>query len=149
MRIERFNSLLSEDVVKLFRDTVRTVCCSSYMPSQLEAWAPDDIDPESFSEPLLASYCICALEGNSLLGFGSIFPETGLLDMLYVSSEHQGSGVGKVLLKALEAMTDKRIQVYVSDCAKPFFSHMGYSVVREDIAVRRGISLHRWLMEKD
>ena len=78
MHIERFNSLLSEDVVKLFRDTVRTVCCSSYMPSQLEAWAPDDIDPESFSEPLLASYCICALEGNSLLGFGSIFPETGL-----------------------------------------------------------------------
>ena len=119
------------------------------MPSQLEAWAPDDIDPESFSEPLLASYCICALEGNSLLGFGSIFPETGLLDMLYVSSEYQGRGVGKVLLKALEAMTDKRIQVYVSDCAKPFFSHMGYSVVREDIAVRRGISLHRWLMEKD
>ena len=149
MRIERFNSLLSEDVDKLFRDTVRTVCCSSYTPSQLEAWAPDDIDPESFSEPLLASYCICALEGNSLLGFGSIFPETGLLDMLYVSSEYQGRGVGKVLLKALEAMTDKRIQVYVSDCAKPFFSHMGYSVVREDIAVRRGISLHRWLMEKD
>lgn len=149
MRIERFNSLLSEDVVNLFRDTVRTVCCSSYTPSQLEAWAPDDIDPESFSEPLLASYCICALEGNSLLGFGSIFPETGLLDMLYVSSEYQGRGVGKILLKALEAVTDKRIQVYVSDCAKPFFSHMGYSVVREDIAVRRGISLHRWLMEKD
>ena len=42
----------------------------------------------------------------------------------------------------------KRIFVDVSITAKPFFEKMGFSVLREQIIIRKGVELKNYPMEK-
>ncbi len=148
MRIIRFSSLMAKEAVKLFYDTVHTVCSADYTPVQCMAWAPSDIIPEEWVAPMLDTYALAAVDDGTLLGFGNIDINAGYLDRLYVSSSCQGRGIGKTLLLALEAKVSGTIHVDVSDTALGFFRHMNYSIVRENHVERRGVILRNWKMEK-
>lgn len=72
--------------------------------------------------------------------------------MLYVSEIRQGLGIACALAAELEQEACTRgwraIRTYASLTARPLFESRGYSVVRENIAARRGVELKNFLMEK-
>ena len=72
--------------------------------------------------------------------------------MLYVHRDRQNQGIGTALAAALEQEAHARgwraIRTYASLTARPFFEGRGYSVVRENTAVRRGVELKNFLVEK-
>ena len=149
MRIRRYGLSDAAEVAELFRKTVWEVCASDYTFQELSAWAPDDIDPEIWAERFSDQYSIVAVaDDGSLCGFASASTPDRYVDMLYVRAGDVGHGVGKLLLKALEAEMKGVISVYASDTARSFFHHMGYEVIRENFVVRNGVRIRNWYMEK-
>ncbi len=61
--------------------------------------------------------------------------------------DFQGMGIATALCDRLE-MGHERITTYASITARPFFLKRGYRVVRENRAVRQGIELLNYFMEK-
>ena len=150
MRVTRFQSSFEDEAFSLFCRTVHESCRADYSLAQLDAWAPQDTDPHSWCSVFYDKYSLAAVDDDGvLLGFGNIDEAEGYLDMLYVAPEAQGRGAGKILLRALEARSQKSfVTTFSSDTARPFFIRMGYSTVAEDMAERRGVLLRRWRMER-
>lgn len=142
----------SPQLVELFRHTVHTVCRSDYSPEQLNAWAPENIDIERFSTRLTNSFTLIALEGKTYAGFASLLTD-GCVDMFYVSADSQGSGVGSLLMNALE--TEARLRglksLYsdVSLTAREFFLRKGFRIEKELTKTVSGIEFRNAIMKKD
>lgn len=140
------------EAVALFHATVHAVNARDYSPAQLDAWMPaDDEHRRRLAKKLESQLLFGVRENGVLVGFGSLDCEGGL-DMLYVSEIRQGLGIACALAAALEQEAHARgwcaIRTYASLAARPFFESRGYSVVRENIAVRRGVELKNFLTEK-
>ena len=138
--------------VRLFRKTVHSVNARDYTEAQIEAWVPEgEGHAEDLARKLLDQRAIGLKECGILIGFGSL-NDDGELDMLYVHADRQRCGIGSALAHALEQEARVRgwqaIRTYASLTARPFFESRGYSVVRENIVVRRGVELKNFLMEK-
>lgn len=137
-----------QKIMNLFYDTVHTVNSMDYAMDQLDAWAPKNMGGEqwdlSFWEHITA---VAEIKGK-IAGFGDI-DGTGYIDRLYTDAEYQGIGVGSAVCDYLESLvnTDK-YTAFVSVTARPFFEKRGYMVVRENTAVRSGVALKNFLMEK-
>lgn len=134
------------ELLKLFYDTVHTVCARDYSPEQLDAWADGSPDTAQWERSLLEHNTLVAELGGRISGFGDITPD-GYLDRLYVHRDCQGLGIAAALCDRLEA-GHQRITTYASITARPFFLKRGYRVVRENRAVRHGVELINYLMEK-
>ena len=63
--------------------------------------------------------------------------------------DHQGKGVASAICEELEknVISDK-ITVQASVTARPFFEKRGYKVLKQIEAVRKGITLTAFIMEK-
>ena len=141
------------EAVALFHATVHAVNARDYSPAQLDAWMPaDDEHRRRLAKKLESQLLFGVRENGVLVGFGSLDCEGGELDMLYVSEIRQGLGIACALAAELEQEACTRgwraIRTYASLTARPLFESRGYSVVRENIAVRRGVELKNFLMEK-
>ena len=135
-------------LMELFYDTVHSVNAGDYTVEQLDAWAPKNMDGEqwklSFREHITA---VAEINGR-IAGFGDI-DEAGCLDRLFTGSEYQGMGVGSAVCGYLESSVNAdKYTAFVSVTARTFFEKRGYTVVRENTAVRSGVALKNFLMEK-
>ena len=148
MRLIRYSSAFDPDIAALFHDAVHSSCRCDCAPDELAAWAPDDIDPASFCKRLSGSFAVLAAEGSVLAGFGSADTSSGCIDMLFTAAHLQGRGIGSLILRTLERECKAPCWAYSSYTALPFFRRMGYVPEREDMAVRRGVALGRWLVRK-
>lgn len=149
MRLIKYIPAYDEEIASLFHDTVHSVCAGEYSPAQLDAWAPDDINPSDWCESLGVTYALLAIDGGKLAGFGNADIRASYIDRLYVGRDYIGHGIGKLILKALENQLHGRVSVHASDTALPFFRAMGYAAVKENRVIRRGIVLRNWYMEKE
>lgn len=136
-------------LVRLFYDTVHTVCAADYFPAQLDAWAPPGPDMAAWDYSLQSRTTLVAEEHGVILGFGNIGPD-GYLDLLYVHRDHQRQGIAAVLCDLLETLYPvDRVTVHASKTARPFFERRGYHVLRPRQVERRGQSLTNYVMEKE
>lgn len=151
MIVRNFQKTDTKALIELFRETVHRVCCVDYSVEQLNAWAPDFIDPEAWENRFLKSYTLVAEENGFILGFANL-ENDGNIDMFYVSAESQGKGVGKVLLKHLENHAkDLKLDKLTSDVsltARTFFQHSGFLTEEEYIKIRNGVEFKNTLMSK-
>lgn len=134
------------ELLRLFYDTVHTVCARDYSKEQLSAWADGRPDSAEWERSLLEHTTLIAEYGGRISGFGDIASD-GYLDRLYVHKDFQGLGIATALCDRLEA-GHSHVTTYASITAKPFFLKRGYRVVRENRAVRHDIELTNYLMEK-
>jgi len=88
---------------------------------------------------------------QTIVGFAE-FEKNGHIDCFYVHHEWQGKGVGSALIKAIDERAKKqnipRIFAEVSITAKPFFSHKGFHLVKEQTVMIRGVEMKNFVMEK-
>lgn len=160
-------SLSSDDALiaaQMFRQTVHAVAARDYSPAQLEAWAPhDDQHQRALAKRLAAQVSVGVKECGILIGFGTLgdggaseaagaTAKSGELDMLYVHKDRQRQGIATRIADELEQLARQRgwrtLRTFASKTARPFFERRGYRILRSNIAVRQGVELQNYLMEK-
>ena len=143
MRLRPYRSADLPAILDLFRGTVHTVCARDYTRSQLDAWAPAELDAAAWDASLLAHRTLVAEEKGMIIGFADL-AEDGYLDRLYVHRDWQGRGVASALC---DALPDAR-STHASLTARPFFEKRGWRVVKAQQVERRGVRLTNFVMEK-
>ena len=148
MLLRSYRSADCEEMAKLFYDTVHEVNIRDYTAEQVNAWADGNIDLASWDKSFSEHYTVVAEENGVIVGFGDI-TEGGYLDRLYVYKDCQRKGIAAAICDALESYPDTdELTVHASITAKPFFISRGYSVVKEQEVVRRGVVLTNFVMKK-
>ncbi|NVJ91405.1 MAG: GNAT family N-acetyltransferase [Methylocystaceae bacterium] len=138
-------------MIDLFRNSVRKVALKDYTSEQTRVWAPDDINAVEWEQRCLSRPTWLAFDQGILAGFIDLESD-GHLDVLYVSSDHQGVGVASGLYACVEAQAlrngNKTIYVEASLTAKPFFERKGFRVLTAQDVERGGLVLVNFKMEK-
>lgn len=138
-------------MIRLFRETVRTVNLGDYTPEQVVAWAPDQIDEQRWQNKLSVQEGVLAEIAGELAGFCT-WDATGYIDLLYVHHSHQRKGVAARLYTVAERVLLskglKRLHTQASVTAQPFFLSRGFKLVKHQIVNVRGVDLPNAVMEK-
>jgi putative acetyltransferase len=151
MLVRRFERNDTEQIARLFHDTIRIVNLGDFAQEQVEAWAPDDIHFRDWAE-LCASRCtFVADEAGLILGFGNLEAD-GHIGHFYVHHLHQRNGVGRSIYAAIEAealkLEQHRLFTEASITARPFFARMGFATMRDQTIACRGQTFVNYVMEK-
>lgn len=151
IEIRRFTPADSSQVAALFHATVRRLAPQYYTHAQVAAWAPDDLKFRDCAAICSARVTYVAVSAGRILGFGELEPD-GHIDCFYVHPEHQGSGLGRAIYRALEQEAHRlylsRLWVEASLPAQPFFERLGFTTRAVEIVSRRGQTFQRYAMDK-
>ena len=147
MIIRKYQPSDSQELARLFYDTVHTINARDYNQEQLNVWATRNIDLEKWNQSFLKHYTVVAVDEKIIIGFGDI-DKNGYLDNLYVHKDYQGRGVATAICDKLEQVVNGKKVVHASITAKHFFERRGYKIIKEQKVIRNGISLINYLMEK-
>ncbi|WP_193195707.1 GNAT family N-acetyltransferase [Nostoc sp. MG11] len=141
----------TEEIIKLFYDTVHEVNIHDYTKAQVDAWASTNTDIEVWIRRLGDKFTYVAEEGNQIIGFGQL-EANGHIDCFYCHKDFQRQGVGTQILEQIElkakALEIKKLFTEASVTAKPFFESKNFIVVRKQEVERRGQKFINFVMEK-
>ena len=151
MRVRTYEIGDTKQIVKLFYDTVHEVNIRDYTKAQVDAWAPANIDLETWTKSLNSKYTFVAEEADKILGFGEL-EASGHIDCFYCHKDFQRQGVGRIILGKIDAKARslgiKKLYTEASITAKTFFESQGFMVVKKQEVERRGQKLINFAMEK-
>lgn len=151
MKIRLFHPQDAEQIAHLFHDTVREINQRDYSPNQIKAWAPDDIYFRNWAEICSNRFTFVADQSGLILGFAELEAD-GHIGCFYCHKNYQGCGVGRQIYQAIAEKALNlgltRLFTEASITAKPFFQHMGFSVVQQQQVFCRGETLINYLMDK-
>lgn len=135
----------------LFYNTIRNINLRDYTERQVKAWAPDEFDAQLWLKKMTAIQPFVAELDGVIVGYSDVQP-SGLVDHFFCHHEYQGQGVGRALMthviKQAEAKGLDRIYSEVSITARPFYEHVGFTVVNEQQIEVRGAKLTNYVMER-
>ncbi len=141
----------ADRLIEIFRSSVRNVAIRDYSFEQVLAWAPDEIDTQSFLDRCMAKPTYVAEIDGIIAGF-SDRESDGHIDRLFVHAEYQKLGIGTALLQHVESEARKqevpRLYSEVSITAKPCFERQGFTVIKQQTVESRGQSFVNYQMEK-
>ena len=84
-------------LLDMFRHTIRAINSADYAPTQIDAWASDEIDVNEWRERFADRFAHVAMLDGRIVGFTDM-TTTGHLDRLFVSAKHQRQGIARALL---------------------------------------------------
>jgi putative acetyltransferase len=149
--IRRYRASDLAGLIALFRDTVRRVNGRDYTQQQVMAWAPDEIDARKWSNRFDDKAVWVADLDGAPVGFVDVARD-GLIDMLYVHADHQGTGIASRLLRTVEtgARTRGLMRLFTeaSITARPFFEHRGFRVIAPHRVMRWAQEFINYRMDK-
>lgn len=156
MRIRRFHPGDLNKIITLFRGAVRSVNLGDYDEFQVEAWAPDDIDPGPWLKRMTRNTTFVAVDDGDgdddvPIGFTEL-KEDGTLLMMFVHKDHQRQGIATALLNTLEheargkGMTQLKTEASIT--AVPFFTASGFEVMNEQNLHLKGQAFKNFAMRK-
>ncbi len=151
MRVRTYEIGDTKQIVQLFYDTVHEVNIRDYTKAQVDAWAPANIDLETWTKSLSSKFTFVAEEGETIAGFGQL-EANGHIDCFYCHKDFQRQGIGRIILGQIDAkarnLEIKRLFTEASITAKTFFESQGFMVVKKQEVERRGQKFINFAMEK-
>jgi len=151
MQIRLFQPEDATQIAQLFHNTVREINRRDYSASQVEAWAPDDLNFRNWAETCAQRFTFVADDAGTIAGFGELEAD-GHIDCFFCHKDYQGKGVGRQIYQAIEAkaveLALQRLFVEASITAKPFFERMGFTLINEQTVSARGETFINYVMEK-
>lgn len=151
MHIRLFEERDAEQIAQLFHDTIREINRRDYSPSQVAAWAPDDIYFRDWVAVCSQQITYVADDHGVIAGFGEL-ESNGHIGCFYCHKNYQRCGVGKQIYQEIEAkaiaLNLTQLVTEASITARPFFEKMGFSVVREQEVYCRGEQFKNYVMQK-
>lgn len=149
LRLSRSNDL--REMQEMFMDTVLTVCKDDYSTEQIEAWTSTIENTQQWLGRIDSQYFLVAELDHKIVGYASL-RDNNYLDLLYVHKDYQRRGIAAVLYAEMEGEAFKKgakeLQADVSKTAKPFFEHMGFSVLAEQRKTIKGVEITNYRMAK-
>lgn len=135
----------------VFRAAVRVTAAADYTREQVEAWAPDDLDLDTWAARRAARRTVVAEVDGRVVGFTDV-DDDGYVDMMFVDPGAGRTGVGSALLAWASGEAVRRgatsLSTHASLTARPFFEHHGFVVTQENRPVRRGVALTNFTMTR-
>lgn len=150
MKIREMTRGDGKETLRLFYETVRSVCAEDYTEAQISAWAsPRGVREWTDSFFAEGRRALVAEEGGEIVGFADM-TQDGYFDRLYVHKNFQRRGIAAALADALEeGCAASSFTVHASVTARGFFEKRGYVLVRENIVERGGEKLFNYYMRKE
>ncbi|MGV0103623.1 GNAT family N-acetyltransferase [Nostoc sp. DSM 114160] len=150
MKLRIYEIADTEEIMKLFYDTIHEVNIHDYTQEQVDAWVPANMDIEVWIKSLGSKFTYVA-EEDKIIGFGEL-EANGHLDRFYCHKDFQRKGVGKKILEHIELKANslglEKLFTEASITAKPFFESQGFIVIKKQEVERRGQKLINFVMEK-
>ena len=142
----------AQALANIYYYTIHHINIRDYSIEQVNAWAPSScLELDGWKKKWEKLPPIVATLNDEIVGFTE-FESSGHIDCFYVHHQHQGKGVGSVLMAAIDANAKKNniIRLYseVSITAKPFFEKMGFAIIKKQLVNIRGCELTNFIMEK-
>lgn len=141
-----------DTLLSVFHDSVHELGRDDYTEKQLEAWAPSAPDREAWSERLSHGRTFVAERKGQVAGFTRI-ENSGYVDLLYVSPNQSGQGIGMELLRHATAVLAEegatRVWAHASHTARPVFERAGFHAIARQGVTRQGVALEHWSMVLD
>lgn len=138
-------------ILTLFEQTILSVNAKDYSPAQVKVWTGSVVQKDRWLRKIAEQYFILALLNNEPAGFASL-TQTGYLDFLYVSKDHQRRGVATALYNELETYAKRLaltcLETDASITAKSFFEKQGFTVLRSQQVVIETVPLTNFKMKK-
>jgi putative acetyltransferase len=151
MLIREFMINDTEEIMQLFYDTVHRINSRDYSQEQVDAWAPEHMDAQKWIERMQDRMTYVAEENGKVIGFAEL-ERNGHIGCFYCHADHQNMGVGTALFNKIQLIAEnmnlQKLFTEVSITAKPFFEHMGFTVIVSQEVKLRGVELINYVMEK-
>lgn len=140
-----------DDCIALFRNTVHAINIQDYDQSQLDAWAPVNIDKKVWWKSLSKNIAYVAVYHGQIVGFGDMSQE-GYFDRLYVHKDFQRKGIASALINKIEEQAKlvgiHEIHTEVSITAKPLMEAFGYQLIKQQVKEHQGKKFVNFIMKK-
>ena len=136
---------------RVYYSAIHQIARQDYTETQLNAWAPADLDPALWAEKVQGIKPFFVELGTEIVGYADV-QDNAYIDHFFVSGAHARQGVGGVLMKEIHAKA-ARLQLRelfadVSRTAQPFFARHGFVVAEQRLPLIRGVQLSNALMRK-
>lgn len=149
IRIAQISDL--EVILKLFSDTISSVCKDDYSQRELEVWKSSANNVEHWQNLILQQYFLVGEMDDQIVGFASL-EQGNYVDLLYVHQDFQKQGIAQKLYNEIEkkafSLNSNILTADVSKTAKSFFERNGFEVVAEQIQVREDVEILNFKMKK-
>ncbi|WP_282631022.1 GNAT family N-acetyltransferase [Empedobacter sedimenti] len=138
-------------ILKLFSDTISSVCKDDYNQRELEVWKSSANNVEHWQNLILQQYFLVGEMNDEIVGFASL-DHGNYVDVLYVHRDFQKQGIAQNLYSELETeairLQSNTLTADVSKTAKSFFERNGFTVVAEQIQIRQNVEIINFKMKK-
>lgn len=151
MLIRRFQIGDEPELFAVFYSSVHGLAAQNYHPRQLAAWAPADLDTHAWAIRIRAlEPFVLEVEGK-IVAYADLRND-GYIDHFFVASAHAGLGFGSLLLGHLFQEASKLglkvLTADVSATAEAFFTRYGFTVLKRNTPMLRGVALRNATMQK-
>ncbi|EAK9877780.1 GNAT family N-acetyltransferase [Campylobacter lari] len=134
--------------IKLFKQSVSTLCKNDYTKEQIHAWT--NISQKAWEEKFQNQLGFAYEEKGQIISFISINLKEKILDLCFTHANYAHQGYGKALLEfALKNYPYSEIYTFASLSAKNFFLKAGFKIIKENIAIIDQQELKNFLMKKE
>ena len=153
MEIKIRNGVLKElpEIQNLFSETITFVCCNDYDQKQIEAWKSSIENFERWQNLILQQYFIVAELNGKIVGFASL-NNGNYIDVLFVHKDFQRMRIAHKLFVELEneakRLNSPKLTSDVSKTAKAFFERNGFTIVTEQLQIRKNVEIVNYKMQK-
>ena len=132
---------------RIHTKAVKTICKDFYTEKQIAAWL-EGRSAEGYHEGINKGEMYVAEDGGKIVGFGHAIP--GEVIAVFVDPDMHKKGIGKMILdhgiKIASKGTDK-VKVISTINAEGFYKKHGFSKIRDDVEIKRGIEVPIIVME--
>ncbi|MDX1802991.1 MAG: GNAT family N-acetyltransferase [Alcanivorax sp.] len=137
------------DLLAVFQDAIDNGSRDDYQPSQRRAWR-EAVDIDTLSRQLADGEVVVAEWHQQVVGFAH--RQGDYLNMLFVASDSQRTGIATLLYQYLEDSarieSQSGLTTHASVTARPFFLEMGFHGDQQQPVERNGVPLQRYEMHK-
>jgi len=130
IRYRRYRRSDLEAILRLFHETIHTICIQDYTSEQLEAWAPSEANKNAWARSFRNNLCYVAEYQGEIVGFGDIVSKGNEINRLYTHKDFQGMGVASRIIQQLEQAAVRwghtEIILESSLSAKGFYESRGF-----------------------
>ncbi|EGQ7914876.1 TPA: N-acetyltransferase family protein [Vibrio parahaemolyticus] len=151
IKIRKYKESDARALWAIFYHTIRNVNIRDYSQAQVEAWAPDNFDPEVWQRKMNSIVPFVAEIDGDIVAYTDL-QENGLIDHFFCHHEHQGKGIGRSLMEHVLSVGNQqgiyRFYSEVSITARPFYERLGFTLVQGQTVEVRGQTLNNFVMEK-